>query len=221
VTNQDDTSELSPKAIAAWQTLLSQPMPPGHLVEYAECLNRVMGEALIIKPGSSWARESHLGARFSKALNAQAVWLQDQPDLILIGPDGVQRRYELTEALEPGRRRNQEYREDRAKRAAGQSAARAYDPDNVDSTKEALRKASAAKASKADIYASEPTGLVIYLNTDLHAFRECVSLLEASLHDETSSASQSFCEVWVLWAGRLYLVWRDGKPEPLRPLVNV
>ena len=156
-----------------------------------------MGDAFLTSPRSTWARESHLGARFAKAIGARSVWLEEQPDLVVVGADGVRRRYELTEALEPNRRRNHEYREDRAKLAAGESAARSYKPDNVDSTREALRKAATAKAEKAANYGVELTGLVIYLNTDLHAFSECVSLLEAGLHDGTSMAAPSFSEVWV------------------------
>lgn len=220
MSGQNEAFGLSAAAVVAWRHLLAQPMPPSHLAEYAKCLIRVMGDAFITSPGSTWARESHLGARFSKALGALSVWLQDQPDLMLVGVDGVLRRYELTEALEPNRRRNQEYREDRDRLAEGKSAASSYMPDNVYSTRAALRKAAATKAGKAENYGDEPTGLVIYLNTDLHSFSECVSLLEASLHDETASAAQCFCEIWVLWCGRLYLVWRDGRPEPLAPLLN-
>ena len=214
-------SVLSAAEVAAWRHLLAQPMPPRRLAEYAKCLGRVLGEAFITGPGSTWARESHLGARFANAISAQLVCLQERPDLILVRADGVRQAYELTEALEPNRRRNQEYREDRAKLSAGESAARLYVPDNIDSTKAALRNAAASKAKKAADYGIEPTGLVIYLNTDLHSFSECVSALEASLHEETSSAAQKFSEIWVLWSGRLYLVWRSGKPEALVPLVDV
>lgn len=179
-----------------------------------------MGDEFITGPQSTWARESHLGARFAKAVRASSVWLQDRPDLVVVGADGLLRQYELTEALEPGRRRNQEYREDRANLWAGASATRSYEPDNVGSTREALQRAATSKAAKAVGYGEGPVGLVIYLNTDLHPFPDCISLLEADLHSDTNAAALTFSEVWVLWAGRLYLVWRDGEAVTLDPVVD-
>ena len=201
--------------------MLAERMPTGHLLACVDCLADLMGDQLVTDNTATWAREGRVAARFASAVGAEFVWMQDRPDLGLEMPDASHRYYEITEVLEPNRRRNDEYKEDRLLSQSGENSVRTIQPDSAATSRVALRDGSNKKAEKAATYGDGDVGLVVYLNTDLMAFDDCIAELEAGLHDDTAAAGCSFRDVWVLWSDRLYLVWENGQAVTLSPMLRV
>jgi hypothetical protein len=204
-----------------WKTRLAQRQSPKSLIKLVGDLSEAMGDYFVTHNTMTWAREAHVSARFASAIGASLVWIDDRPDLGVQMSDSVDRFYEVTEVIEPGRRRNDEYREDRVRKSAGEDVLRTYQPDNVSSTRSALQHAADKKAKKIGNYATNGCGLVIYLNTDLMVFDEVADELEANLLGDTEVAGSVFNDVWVLWSDRLYHVWSGGNAVPLSPKLGV
>lgn len=204
-----------------WKTRLSQRQSPQSLTKLVGDLREAMGDYFVTDNTMTWAREAHVSARFASAVGASLVWIGDRPDLGVQMSDSVDRFYEVTEVIEPGRRRNDEYREDRVRRSVGENVLRTYQPDNVSSTRSALQKAADKKAKKIGNYGADGCGLVIYLNTDLMVFDEVADELEANLPGDTEVAGIVFNDVWLLWSDRLYHVWSGGNAVPLSPKLDV
>jgi hypothetical protein len=155
------------------------------------------------------AREAWIANRVAVAPDAQALRLVDDqwPDFELKSTSGVE-HFEITEADLPGRRRHDEYREietDARPRLV-------HDPvekwiERAGHIPLALARAAGAKAAKGYPKNSQ---LVIYLNIDEWGIRH--NEIVAQMVKATKAAASAFKSVSVLWKGRLYLTWRDGKP---------
>jgi hypothetical protein len=76
--------------------------------------SKLGAERFFNQPGISWLREAWTIGRFGLLVEAQSVALfePDPPDALLV-KDGRTFRFEIVEALKPGRRRGKEYRERR------------------------------------------------------------------------------------------------------------
>jgi hypothetical protein len=215
-----DQRALSVSSRNDWKARFAQPQSPASLKALVGELNDLVGDQFVTDNTMTWAREAHVSGRFASSIGASSAWIDDRPDLGVGMPDGTKAFYEITEVIEPGRRRNDEYREDRARQEVGESAVRYFQPDNVSSTRSALKLAAEKKGQKVQTYGSS-CGLVLYLNTDLMVFDDVAAELEESLHADTSAAGNVFSDVWVLWSDRLYHVWSGGSAVPLSPKLHV
>jgi hypothetical protein len=216
-----DQLPVSEQSKKEWKARFAQPQPPASLKALVSELHKLVGDHFVTDTAMTWAREAHVSGRFASAIGASSAWIEDRPDLGVEMPNGTKEFYEITEVIEPGRRRNDEYREDRVRKSAGEDVLHTYQPDNVSSTRSALQHAADKKAKKVGNYGTDGCGLVIYLNTDLMVFDEVADEFEASLRNDTEVAGSVFNDVWVLWSDRLYHVWNGGNAVPLSPKLGV
>lgn len=119
-------------------------------------------------------------------------------------------RWEFTEVDVPGRRRGDEYRKRREHEPPGQSIV--WD-DPVEAWIQRAEKAPAAIRQRCEAKAAKrysgQAGLLIYLNIGEFGIRQ--HEIEASFEDSTAAVKEVFAEVWILWKGKLYCIWRGGQ----------
>ncbi len=198
---------LEPLEIKDWEARFQQPMSPHEMIELERRLARVVGSYFFIQPGLQFQREAFVAGRLGLLSGASSVKLlpDDRPDCELVVSSDV-RRYEITEADEPGRRRGDEYR----------LALEDSDPKPVDDPAEVvlaraamvpqmLRDAAARKSLRD--YGND-CGLVIYLNLSEYDWHR--KEIEAAMPEAVSVACFKFREVIVLWKDRLYPFARLG-----------
>ncbi len=160
-----------------------------------------------------FVRNAYVAGKFAKARDLERVTLRDEPpDFVLKHENGVDCFFEATEALDPYRRRDYEYREIMAKERAGLSTVQ-HDPvENWLTPEKAGQWLRAAAFKKAKKQYPSGTSLVIYLNgSEYGTMRDEIV---AAIVPGTEPAKDNFKEIWVLWDSRAYLAWRNGKPLP-------
>ena len=185
---------------------------PEELLSRSEGLMSSMsGEDFFNQPGIDFIREGLAAATFGKAREADAVRLVAKTDHwpdFEIRLNGMVEAWEITEADVPGRRRGDEYRDDplmAGDKALGLDHAENYIA-RAERAPDAIRARCLAKAAKR--YGGR-AALLIYLNISDFGTRH--KEIEECFPWATAPAKDAFTEVWILWKGRIYRVWRDGR----------
>ena len=209
----DIRTKINKPELARWKAALQQIYTPVALAEQVQLFSDIVGDHAVDSPRTDFWRDSYLAAKFGILRKASGVQMlkperdangKIAPDF-QIEVDGTWSRYELVEALPLGRRRSDEFREDRE---AGGGKARA---DHVPSKEELtaiLSRAAGLKAAKSANYAN-CCGLVIMLST--------WALLGGEEQEEaftagTEEAGKAFGEVWIVKQPVAHLVWSSGHP---------
>ena len=156
-------------------------------------------------PKLKFLREGVNAADFSRTLGCEHVRLvkeaPQRPDFE-IRSGGMVKGYQLTEALEVDRKRNDEDWESNVIEldpAAAWAVRAAMVPGQ-------LRKAVKNKLGK---YPPNSCSLAVYLNIGTYGLRQ--KEIEADFHDATALSKDEFTEVWVFWGLNYYLLWQEGK----------
>ena len=152
-------------------------------------------DQVVTKPEFKFWREAANASAFASLIGARLVRLHDgeRPDFA-VNRDGLWEQFELTEALQPGRRRGDEYK-------APDHNSSKFDPYNDwvrrrQAIPEALKASIHRKTSR--IY-QDGCNLLIYLNLGTYGhWREDI---EADIQRECAPALKQFKQVWVLWDG--------------------
>jgi len=150
-------------------------------------------------------RDAWIATAFARARRLTKVFLieKEWADFRITDGDGKTWDFEATEAFEPGRLRDDEYKEIRNREALGLSTWE-YDPvENwltPSKAREWLSRAFQTKINKN--YPSKAASLVIYLNAS--AYRTDTKGIEATFAEAFSTSQQCFEQIWVLWEGRAY-----------------
>lgn len=190
-------------------------MAPDAMLDLVEELRAILRGHMMVQSGLTFVREAWVASRFAQARGADAVriWPKDRPDCELtLG--GRRELFEIVEADQPGRKRSTEYKERMQKAERGELVVVECDPVEEWIARAAngpkmLRDAAAKKANKD----YEPgISLLIYLNLGEYGIRQ--KEIEAAMRPATACAKDAFLEVWVLWEGGAYLVWRLGEAVP-------
>lgn len=199
-----------------WRLRLEQAMPPGDMVELVEELRGILRGHMLVQAGLAFVREAWTAGRFAQVRGADTVrlWPGDRPDCELVF-QGRQELFEIVEADQPGRQRSAEYRELIRRAERGEPDMVEDDPvenwiTRAASGPQMLQEAATKKARKG----YDPSvGLLIYLNLGEYDIRR--QEIEASMQRCTASAKDAFDDVWVLWKGIPYPVWRRGEAVPM------
>ena len=156
--------------------------------------------------GLQFFREATNAADFAKALGCELVRLcaGNWPDFET-SKDGVEKGYELIEAMAKDRKRGDEDWDSKEPEFVSVSEWN----KETEMIPGELRKAVAKKVGKN--YSSNKSGLVIYLNIGTFKFGAMEKGIVAEFHAATELAKDKFNEVWIAWGIKHYLLWRDGK----------
>jgi hypothetical protein len=161
-------------------------------------------------PAAKYLREAWVASKIATVRQADQVMLVPEserwPDFRLRWNKTIW-QYEITTADKEGRRVGQEHRFDKPVAFHDWSADLAEVPS-------AIMRAAQLKANKSY---SERVGLVIYSLIGDYDWSGDYGRdrVEGELYDATSVAKDKFCEVWVRWGGRLYLLWDHGNRTEL------
>lgn len=196
-----------------WLERLSSWSDPASFAQLVSECDAAMGRfAAMTQHGTQFWRDAWIAAAFSKFVAAERVRLlhpQPFPDFELV-LGGECCLFEATEALQPGRRRGDEFREDLEKEEKGEPTARPHPSEDWLTPKrtfDLLEKAAKRKSEKP--YATA-CGLVIYLNdSDYGSDTEGVV---GTFQSATKCAGRRFQSVHILWDSRCFLVWNNGHP---------
>jgi hypothetical protein len=162
--------------------------------------NNELGDRFVFHRGAKAYREAWVAARWASATSASAIKCQDCPDVLLRYETGIE-PWEITEAIEPYRPRNRDYKE-----AADQQEVCVDDWERRrDEIIPTLKRRCADKSLKP--YASN-SGLLIYLNMGIYGLGRAA--VEADLHAATEQAGRAFNRVGMIWEGRAYDLWSAG-----------
>jgi hypothetical protein len=150
-------------------------------------------------------RDAWVAAAFARARNLTAVSLVKEvwPDFIIRDDNGRSWGFEATEALEPDRRRDYEYRGIRDKEAAGLPTWKADPAEEWLTPVRAEQLVSAAFQRKIAKQYPSDVSLIIYLNAS--AYGTNTETIEAAFLDAIPLVQRHFQSVWILWEGRAYL----------------
>ncbi|WP_310474218.1 hypothetical protein [Sandarakinorhabdus sp.] len=209
----DIRTKMSEQELARWKAEFFEVHTPIALAECVQQFGSIVGDHAVDSSRAGFWRDAHLASNFGIHRKASRILMlgpendanhKIAPDF-QIEVDGTWARYELVEALPVGRRRSDEFREDRE---AGGGKARSDHVPNKTELTEILSKAAAIKVAKSTIY-SDCRGLVIKLSTWALLSDEAK---EEVLTSGTEQAGKIFGEVWVIDGSVTYLVWCDGHP---------
>lgn len=188
--------------------------PAEMLSHYERISSRMTGEEFFKQPGIHFVREAWVAATLGDLRSVDEVRLIPGRDLwpdFELRHNGKVDQWEVTEADIPERQRGQEYRDDPL--LPGDRVLGLDHPENYITRAEfapvAIRNACTRKASKEY---SGSASLLVHLNISDFGARHDEIL--RSLGEATAPAKDKFKEVCVLWKGRAYTVWRDGKHPP-------
>ena len=209
----DIRTKMSKLELAQWRAEFQTVQTPITLAKRVQQFGDIVGDHAVDSSRADFWRNAYLGSKFAILRKARLVQMLEPkkdadgkiaPDF-QVEIDGAWARYELVEALPVGRRRSDEFREDRE---AGGGEPRA---DHVPSKAELtsiLSKAASIKVLKSANYA-DCRGLVIMLSTwallDDEAKEEALTM-------GTEEAGKAFGEVWVIIQLVAHLVWSRGNP---------
>lgn len=211
-------NKISQNALTEWKTEFHQNADPMHLASRVSDLRIILGDHAIDTPQAEFWRTVYTASRFAIHRKAKSVRLLEPNKTAagLVPPDcemelaGGAARYEIVEALQPDRRRGDEYREDREHGPK----ARTDEIPTPEQLREILSSVCKIKAKKAAGY-ERVTGLIVVLNV--------WSLMEEDRQrriwtEGTLQAAKAFGEVWVLKGGGSWLTWEHRRPALLRKL---
>jgi hypothetical protein len=151
-----------------------------------------------------FVRDAWIARSFAEARGLTAVRLccDGWPDFEVMEKDGAIWKFEATEADDPNRRRDDEYKEIMRKEALGLSVLE-HDPvENWLTPLKARNYLTTAVKRKASKRYSVDVSLVIYLIGSSYGVD--TAKIEAVFEEAVASVEHTFLSVWVLWNGRLY-----------------
>lgn len=209
----DIRTKISEQELARWKAEFLEAHTPITLAERVRQFGDIVGDHSVDSSRADFWRSAYIASKFGILRKSNRVQMLEPekdangkiaPDF-QIEVDGKWARYELVEALPVGRRRSDEFRQDRE---TGSVKARS---DHVPTKAELtaiLSNAAAIKATKSVNYA-DCGGLVIMLST--------WALLDDQSKEDaftvgTEQAGKAFGEVWVINDAVAHLVWFDGHP---------
>lgn len=184
-----------------WQRELQEWHSPRGFSDKLRAMRAEHGLNLLTAPEAGFFRDAHPAYQFAFLREATGLRVGlNPPDFELDVADGA-RKFEVTEADAPGRKRNDEIK-----------GRRAFDETWI--TPELAGKSLRASAvRKSDGRYPPDYGLLIFLNlVDPWDVQETRLAIGALLADATAVAKARFAEVWVLWQGSAYNAWLDGRP---------
>jgi hypothetical protein len=185
----------SDEELKRWKASLSVSQRPEDFLKEVEKIGARVPTAEIWGNRYKFVREAMTLAEFTKLSPVDTVRLGEDP------PDGwigtpAERRIEVTEAIEPGRKRGDEY-----------EANRMGDPDHVtqEQLEERIRKLEPELErvikSKVGKYETAPT-LLIYLNIVDHGRAQ--EQIQEAIARQKAKYADSFDGVHVIWKASLY-----------------
>jgi hypothetical protein len=211
---------LAPDEIKQHQERLERSQTPAEMERNWRSLNATLGAFKHLQSGLQFVRDAFVAFKFAQANGAEVVWLlpPPRPDFGVTFKDQRTVFYEVTERDLPGRKRGDLYKTIIPERLAGTEKAQ-IDEDMLalcsmepEVAFELLNSAASDKA-KTDLY-EKTWGLVIRLNPS--SDEDDIEAIVAGMASATAGAKDAFCEVWVLFDGAFYLVWRDGQQQSIR-----
>jgi hypothetical protein len=180
------------------------------MAAYVSAVNDAMGSADFFRQGGvEFLRDAWLAAEFGRHRESTSVRLvaerEQWPDFETRA-GGMIERVECAEAVVPGRRRGDEYRE-AEKRSADGGLVVEDDPmedwiARADLVPAALSAVVATKIGK--LYAGRAS-LLVYLNIGEFGIRQ--PEIETAMAPAIAPALPCFQRVWILWKSRLYGPW--------------
>lgn len=186
---------------------LSQWHNPDELARYVSDVNDAMGSTnFFVQPGVEFLRDAWLAAQFGQYRSCEFVRLvappAQWPDFEAKTGINVE-QIECVEALLPGRRRGDEYRETERRVIAGGSRAQ-NDPieDWYARADQVLPSLAATVDAKIKRNYAQRAGLLVYLNIGEWGVRQ--QEVESGIPGAVAPALPHFTKIWVLWKARLY-----------------
>jgi hypothetical protein len=180
------------KALTQWQT------PEQFQARVASFTPLIKSSTLFNKNSASFLLDAIPIAEFSKNRSIESLRLADQVEQSNDGQfrnSGKATSIEVTEVMEPGRRRGDEYR----RCGAAEEKVREFDPHLGKTIATALSAGIKKKAEKR--YATKPL-LLVYLNISTGG--RLGNEVEAEIKKLKAEYADTFAEICVLWADRLY-----------------
>jgi len=199
-------TRISKQTLDLWRSELELPANPDQFrsrVEEILDTTSVPAATLFNQGGLGFLRDAHIASRVATALSADTVRLCEDrwPDFELTFHEN-RMLFEATEADIVGRRRGIEYLEDDNE----------IEEDPVESWRARLGAIPAALnqviSKKIGKRYSSSANLVVYVNLD--CFGAYLQEGKSLLYWGTRSAKDAFVEVFALWEGRLFSLWKNG-----------
>jgi hypothetical protein len=179
------------KALTQWQT------PEQFQAKVSSFASLIKSSTLFNKNSAGFLLDAIPIAEFSKNRNIESLRLAEQVEQSNDGQfrnSGKATSIEVTEVMEPGRRRGDEYRIGRAAEEV-----RDFDPSLGKTIATELSKGIKKKAEKK--YATKPL-LLVYLNISTGG--RLGNEVEAEIKKLKAEYADTFTEICVLWANKLY-----------------
>jgi hypothetical protein len=180
------------KALAQWQT------PAQFQARVASFTPLIKSSTLFNKNSASFLLDANPIAEFSKNRRIESLRLSEQIEQANDGQfrnSGKATNIEVTEVMEPGRRRGDEYRNCRT----AEEKVRDFDPSLGKTIASALSAGIKKKVEKK--YVTKPL-LLVYLNISTGG--RLGNEVEAEIQTLRAEYVDSFVELCVLWANKLY-----------------
>lgn len=164
----------------------------------------ITSDVFFNQAGLEFLRDASMASTFARLRQAAAVRLVADvwPDFE-IRTGGALERFEAVEALDPKRRRGEEFRNVDGKPRMVPMEKWIADAEAAPSWVEAVCRKKATK-----LY-SERTNLLIYLNFSEFGIRQ--KEVQGALPSATTTVKDCFDSVWVLWQQKAIQVWCDGR----------
>jgi hypothetical protein len=180
------------------------------MAAYVSAVSDAMGSTDFFRQGGvEFLRDAWIAAEFGRHRQSASVRLvperEQWPDFEAQG-GGVIERIECAEADIPGRRRGEEYREAKKRKASGGPD---VEDDRVEDwiarADQAPAALSAVVATKIGKHYAGRASLLINLNISEFGIRQAE--IEAAMRPAIAPALPYFDRVWILWKTRLYGPW--------------
>jgi hypothetical protein len=169
-------------------------------------LEALLDEAKDVQSYPSWDffRDAWIACRLANAWNVDAVQLKDTqwPDFQIQDKNGQWWHFEATEALDPLRRRGDEYKEIARLKHAGKPAILPDPVENWLTPEKARNWLRSAISRKLEKRYAQKCSLIIYLNGSSYGVGQAA--IEAEIASEVQSKATGFEGIWVIWEGRIY-----------------
>ena len=170
--------------------------------------SRICSAIFFNQPGLDFLRDARVAGQFAGILVATEVcWVKDRfPDFRIKWDDGKVEEFEVIEADDPDRRRDNEYRRRALCRIKD-------DPEEcwcarAEAVPGWIRGVCQKKVDKKYDPRSK-AALLIHLNMGEYGVYQ--KEVETSFAEATCCAKTKFSSVWVLWKSKTYHVWENGR----------
>lgn len=169
--------------------------------------NRQLEGDIFTQSGLSFLLEAYVASTFATKRQAEMVRLcnGDRPDFEVRFEDGREKSFEVTEALNPARRRGDEYRSEPGEISCTftegvrvKEVKQCEIEENINAIPQSLKNIVKKKIEKRY---DEGVGLVIYLNIPTYGYN--TEQIKRNIPSSISPAAECFSEVWVLWGTEL------------------